>query len=111
MCGSSPPHRDRLRRRAFEQHLDALHAGMSRLAPEDRIELGYAELIAEPSQALSRIYRHFDLTGFDALWPAMQQMLDRDRHVARPTDAADREFARAQADRIAPYRRRLGYAS
>lgn len=94
---------------AYGRLLDALHAGMSRLAPEDRIELGYADLVAEPNRALSGIYHHFGLTDFDAIWPAMRQMLDRDRPAAGPTDAADREFARAQADRVAPYRRRLGY--
>ena len=94
---------------AYGRLLDALHAGMSRVAPGDRIDLGYADLLAEPASALSRIYRHFGLTGFEAVWPAMQQMIESSRPKSRSTDAADWEFARRQMDRIAIYRRRLGY--
>jgi len=94
---------------AYGRLLDALHAGMSRVPPGDRVDLGYADLLAEPASALSRIYRHFGLTGFEAVWPAMQQMIEAGRPISRSTDAADREFARRQMDRIAIYRRRLGY--
>jgi hypothetical protein len=96
---------------AYARLLDALQAGLGRVAPADKIELAYADLAADPRGALSRIYDHFGLSGFDAVWPAMQRMLDEDRPQGGRTDEADREFARRQSDRVAEYRRRLGYAT
>jgi nitroreductase len=80
--------------RAYGGLLDRLHAGLSRLAPADRVELAYADLVADPAAAISRIYGHFGLTGFESAWPAMQRLLEEDRPNAGLTDAADREFAR-----------------
>ena len=96
---------------AYARLLDALHAGLGGVAPADKVELGYADLVADPGGALSRIYGHFGLTGFEAAWPAMQRMLDEDRPQRGSTDAVDREFARRQAERVGAYRRRLGYTT
>src|SRR5581483_7311229 len=73
---------------AYGRLIDALQAGMSRVASADRIDLGYADLLADPASALSRIYRHFDLTGFESVWPAMRQMLESGRPMSQSTDAA-----------------------
>jgi hypothetical protein len=81
--------------RAYGRLLDRLHDGLTRVTPEDRIELAYGDLVAEPGGTISRIYRQFGLTGFESAWPAMQGMLEWDRPVTGVTDAADWEFARA----------------
>jgi omega-hydroxy-beta-dihydromenaquinone-9 sulfotransferase len=96
---------------SYGRVLDALHAGMSGLRSEDRIELGYANLVADPCSALDNIYSHFGLSGFESVWPSMQHMLDDDRPVFQQNDAEDWEFATGQTDRIARHRERLGYGS
>ena len=83
---------------AYGRLIERLQAGLARIAPEDRIDLAYADLVGDPAGAVSRIYGHFGLTGFDAAWPAMRQMLDRDRPAHGLTDAADRDFARRQVE-------------
>jgi len=84
--------------RAYGRLVERLQAGLARVAPADRIDLAYADLVGDPAGAISRIYGHFGLTGFDAAWPAMRQMLDRDRPADGLTDAADRDFARRQLE-------------
>ncbi len=94
---------------AYGRLLDALQAGFDRVAPADRIELAYADLVADPGGTVARIYSHFGLTGLDPVRPTMLRMFDEDRPTGGITDAADREFACRQADRVAIFRRRLGY--
>jgi hypothetical protein len=85
---------------AYGRLLERLHAGLDGVAPADRIDIAYADLVAAPGDAVSRIYRHLGLTGFDAAWPAMQQMFHQDRPTGGLTDAADADFARRQVDRV-----------
>jgi omega-hydroxy-beta-dihydromenaquinone-9 sulfotransferase len=94
---------------AYGRLLDRLDAGLERVAPADRIELAYPDLVADSAGAVSRIYGHFGLTGFQSIWPAMQWLLEEDRPNGGSTNQADREFARRQVDRVAVHRRRLGY--
>ncbi len=59
----------------FTRMYDRLEEGKKLLGPEQFYELRYEDLIKDPQGELKKIYDHFQLAGFEAFLPRLQEYL------------------------------------
>jgi hypothetical protein len=93
----------------YEKLMDRLFAGLADLPADNVAEVRYADLTRDPLAALQALYDRLGLHDFEHTRAAISDFLQANRHAAMAPAERDRAFAQAHAERLAPYRKRLGY--
>lgn len=93
----------------FTHLYDRLEEGKKLLGPEQFYEVRYEDLIVDPAGEMRKIYEHFQLGGFEAFLPRLQEYLasvkDYETNKYQLTDEQRAELSQRWGDVI----RRYGY--
>ena len=88
--------------------MTALSTDLTKLPASDIAEVCYADLVKRPVEIVREIYPKLGLAGFDAAEPLISQFA-RQPYRNRPPESSDWQFAIRNEDRVAGFRRQLGY--
>ena len=90
--------------------MDRLFTGLAELPAGDLAEIRYVDLTRDPVATVAGIYQRLNLGGFEQARPAIAAFARDNVRTELPAAKPDQAFSQAQTERLAPYRRRLGYA-
>jgi hypothetical protein len=94
---------------AYALLMERLFAGTAGLSSNDFAEMRYGDLVRDPLATLKATYDRIGLDGFERARPAIADFARTQEYEPAEPRSSDCAFVDAIAERLAPYRERLGY--